>query len=247
MNVVREQISLAAHDGTCRAWIAYPEGSGPWPGVIAFMDALAIRPAMVDIAAEIAEAGFFVLLPDMFYRHGDYGTLDAAEVLKQDFRAVLGPLMASTDNFKAGADTAAFLRFLAGDPRVKLGPVGTTGYCMGGGMALGAAGLFPDLIGAAASFHGGGLATDSSKSPHLLAPRIKAELYIGAAVEDRSYPPAMAERLEQALDAAGVSYRAETYDGARHGWTMTDLPEYDEAAASRAMREMRELFARALR
>jgi carboxymethylenebutenolidase len=123
---------------------------------------------------------------------------------------------------------------------------GAVGFCMGGGMALSVAGAFPDRFAAVASFHGGNLATDAPTSPHLFAPQLKAEIYIAAAENDRSYPPDMAERLETALTQAGVRYSTETY-AAAHGWMKPDFPVYDHVAAERGWVEMLALFARNLR
>lgn len=241
---MHEQLVIRAADGDCPAHLFRPDGDGSWPAVIVYMDALAIRPAMIDLAARIAAAGYVVLLPDLFYRHGPYAPIVAAEI--KDFRAEIGPLMATIDNRKAAADTAHFLQFLDTRPEVKGRKVGATGYCMGGGMVLTAAATFPDWIAAAASFHGGSLATDAADSPHLLAPQIAAEVYIAGADKDRAYPPEMAERLEAALSEAGVTHRCEIYEGAIHGWTMPDLPIYNEAAAQRAFAELTALFARTL-
>jgi carboxymethylenebutenolidase len=117
---------------------------------------------------------------------------------------------------------------------------------MGGGMAIAAAGTYPDRVGAAISFHGGRLATDEPNSPHLLAPKIKGEVYVAGADEDGSYPPEMHERLKKAFDEAGVNYRAEIYEGAHHGWMKPDFPVYDEAAAERGWTEMLDVYGRAL-
>jgi carboxymethylenebutenolidase len=130
------------------------------------------------------------------------------------------------------SDTAAFLETLAARPDVKKGPFGTTGYCLGGFMALTAAGTYPDRFAAAASYHGGRLASDAADSPHLLAPRIKARLYVGGAIEDESFPDAMKARLAEALSKAGVDYQIETYP-AKHGWVLSDTLAYDNAAAER--------------
>ena len=154
--------------------------------------------------------------------------------------------MATTGNGKAAEDTEAFLDYLATHPNVAPSKVGAVGFCMGGGMAIAAAGAYPDRIAAVASFHGGNLATDKPDSPHLSVPRLRAELYIAAAENDASFPPAMAERLEQALDKAHVRYRAETYPDA-HGWMKPDFPVYDEAAAERGWRAMLALFGPTLR
>lgn len=241
---MHERLSIQAADGTCSVHLFRPDGEGSWPAVIVYMDALAIRPAMIDLAARLATAGYVVLLPDMFYRYGPYAPMVASEI--RDFRKEIGPLMATVDNAKAARDTAFFLDFLAARPDVRNGKVGTTGYCMGGGMALTAAGFFPDRVVAAASFHGGSLATDAEDSPHLVAPAMKAEIYVAGADNDRSYPPEMAERLEAALTEAGVKHRCEIYQGIAHGWTMPDLGIYDKAAAERAWRELLELFERNL-
>lgn len=210
-----------------------------------YMDAGGIRPAISDMSQRLAEAGYLVLLPDVFYRYGPYGPFVPKEVFAGDFRLVLGPLMATTDNHKAAADTGALLAYLDTRDDVAGTRVGAVGFCMGGGMAIAAAGTLPDRFAAAASFHGGRLATDQPNSPHLLAPRIEAELYIAAAENDGSYPPEMAERFEAALGEAGVRYCVETYPAA-HGWMKPDFPVYDHEQAERGWSAMLELFGRVL-
>ncbi|HEY6880245.1 MAG TPA: dienelactone hydrolase family protein, partial [Polyangiales bacterium] len=120
--------------------------------------------------------------------------------------------------------------------------IGTTGYCMGGALSLSTAGRFPDRVAAAASFHGGNLATDAVDSPHLLAPRIKARVYVAGAVEDSSFDDAQKQRLIDALRAASVRHTVETYPDARHGWVPTDSPVYQPAGAERHFRTLIELF-----
>jgi carboxymethylenebutenolidase len=146
--------------------------------------------------------------------------------------------MSSTDPERSTRDTRAFLDWLSTQPLVKGRKVGVTGYCMGGGLALRAAGEFPERIAAAAAFHAGRLATDAPESPHLLAPRIKAKVYVGGADEDAGFPPEQADRLRDALDAAGVENTVEIYAGARHGYAPPDMPVYDEPAAERHWREL---------
>jgi carboxymethylenebutenolidase len=247
--MAHDDVTISTQDGDCPAAVFTPtEGEGPWPAVIFYMDAFAIRPALFQMAQRLADAGHVVLLPDLFYRYGSYDTLVPKELFKGDFRSVIGPLMASTDNHKAGRDdTAAFIAYLDTRNDVAGDKIGTVGLCMGGGMAMSAAGFFPTRIAAVASFHGGRLATDDATSPHLLAPQIKAELYVAGADKDDSYPPEQEARLKRALDEAGVPYRAEIYPGALHGWMKPDFPIYDEAAAERGWGEMLPLFARTLR
>jgi carboxymethylenebutenolidase len=159
-----------------------------------------------------------------------------------DVMGQIGHLFRSTDNLRAAADTAAFLAYLDTRSDVRGKKVGTTGYCMGGGMSLTVAGTYPDRIAAAASFHGGKLATDADTSPHLLASRMKAHVYVAGADQDSSYPPEMALRLEAALSEAGVAHRCEIYTGALHGWTMADVPVYNEEAAERHWTELLKLL-----
>ena len=224
-----------------------PEGSDRLPAVIFYMDGFGIRPDLVAMAERLAQSGYVVLLPDLFYRHGPYSPLNPKELFADPgFRKVIGPLMATTNNQLAARDTAAFLDYLDSRTDVASRKLGTTGYCMGGGMSLTVAASFPERVAAAASFHGGNLASDSPMSPHLRAAEMKAFVYVAGADKDSSYPPEMAQRLEQALAQAGVPHRCEIYDGALHGWTMTDFPVYDEAAAQRHWRELTGLYGRTL-
>jgi carboxymethylenebutenolidase len=244
----QEQVTITTADGECQAWVLTPEGAGPWPAVIIYMDAFAIRPALIGMAQRLADNGYVVLLPDLFYRSGDYGRLDPKTIFAEGFgESVVPKLMSETDNHLAAEDTRAFLAYLDTRGDIAGTKVGTVGFCMGGGMALTAAGFFPDRVAAVASYHGGRIATDDPKSPHLLAPKMTAEVYVAGADNDPSYPPEQAERMEKALTDAGVKHRAEIYEGAAHGWMKTDFPVYDEAAAERGWREMLTLFDRALK
>lgn len=242
-----EQVSIRTRDGECPGYVFTPSEGGRHPGVIFYMDGLGIRPTIFEMGQRLADYGYVVLVPDLFYRLGRYETLDPAKVFAPgDAMAVLGPMFASTDNRRAGEDTEAFLDYLASRQDVVGTKVGTTGYCMGGGMSLTAAGTYPDRVAAAASFHGGNLASDSELSPHLLAPQMTARVYVAGADHDDSYPPEMAARLDRALSDAGVDHRCETYPEARHGWTMADFPVYNEPAAERHWDELAALFAAAL-
>jgi carboxymethylenebutenolidase len=245
---MHEQVSIRTGEGVCPAHVFTPEGPGKWPAAIIYMDAFSIRPTLLAMAQRLADHGYVVLLPDLYYRAGNYEPLDPDKVFASgDIMGAIGPLFSTTGPFKAAADTEAFLAYLDTRSDVAGTKVGTTGYCMGGGMAIAAAGTYPDRIAAAASFHGGGLATDDPASPHLFAPRIKGKVYVAAAVQDDFYPPEMHERLGQAMADAGVDYRGEFYEGALHGWTMADFPIYDEAAAERHWRELFALFDGALK
>jgi carboxymethylenebutenolidase len=143
-------------------------------------------------------------------------------------------------------DTEALLAHLAARPEVRGDRIGLTGYCMGGRLALYAAGTFGDRIAAVASYHGGGLATDAPDSPHRLAPRMKARVYVAGAIEDPNFDDAQKARLERALTDAGVDHTIETYN-ARHGWVPRDTPVHDEAATARHWETLLALFGQTLK
>jgi carboxymethylenebutenolidase len=237
------KLEIETKDGTCPSYVYRPTGSGPWPAVLIFMDGLGIRPAMLEIGERLATYGYFVLLPDLFYRSGRYEPMDPRVVFADpDQRKILmEKFFALATPVNIMSDTRAFLDSLAEQPDVKPGRIGTTGYCLGGLMSLTAAGTYPDQIVATASYHGGRLATDAPDSPHLLAPKIKSRVYVAGAIEDQSFPDAMKERLEVALTSAGVDHEIETYQ-AKHGWVLRDTPAYDAAAAERHWRTLTELL-----
>jgi carboxymethylenebutenolidase len=139
-------------------------------------------------------------------------------------------------------DVKACLDFLETAPDAQPGKAGVSGYCMGGSIALRAAGTFPDRVGAAASFHGGGMATEDETSPHLLAPKIKARVLVAGAIEDRSYDEAQNTRLTQALKDAGVDAEVSIWEGCRHGWVPADMPVHNPDGAERHWRELIALF-----
>src|SRR6185437_8232555 len=184
------RIDIGTRDGLCPSYLFRPAGTGPWPAVLVFMDGLAIRPAMLQLAERLATHGYLVLLPDLFYRAGPYEPMDPKAVLADPGkRKVLTErYFATATSANIMADMPAFLDYLAAQRDVKPGPIGITGYCMGGRLALIAAGTFPERIAAAASYHGGRLANDDPDSPHRLAPRMRARVYVAGAIEDQSFP-----------------------------------------------------------
>lgn len=241
-----ETISVGVGDGEMSVRIVTPDiGEGPWPAVVVCMDAGGIRPAMLAVANRLAAAGYVALLPDLYHRHGPYGPLVPAEVFLGDVMAVLGPLMATTDNLRAADDIGSMVDTLAVRDDIAGDSFGVVGFCMGGGIALAAAARRPDRFAAVAVFHGGNLATDEATSPHALLGELSAQAYIASATDDPHYPAAMSQRFEGSLDEAGVTYVAETYPAA-HGWMVEDMPAHDAAQAERGWRSMLDLFASAL-
>ena len=238
-----ESIPLTTRDGACPAYVFRPHGTGPWPAVLLFMDGIGIRPAVFTIGERLAEMGYFVLLPDYFHRSGPYAPMDPKTVftVPEKRKELYERFFALATPANVMSDVAACLAFLDANPDVKHGAYGTTGYCMGGLMALTAAGTYPERFVAAASFHGGRLATDAPDSPHFLAPTMKARVYVAGAIEDASFPDDMKARLAEALARAQVEHTVETYP-ARHGWVLEDTPVYDGACAERHWGALRALF-----
>jgi len=243
--MARSTVSIQTRDGKPQASIFQPEvGKGPWPAVLVYHDGRGVRPAFFDLAQRIAQGGYFVLLPDLFYRGGPYEAPDGQKFgADPEFRKQWQQKYSSTASKKnVRSDTEAFLSFLAGNQDVSSLAIGTTGYCLGGGLSLSAAGHFPDRVIAAASYHGGNLATDDAESPHLLAPKIKARVYVAGAVEDNSFSDEQKQRLIEALDQAGVKNTVETYEGAKHGWVPSDSAAFNAAAAERHYQTLLALF-----
>ena len=237
-----QEIQIKTSDGRCPTHVYHPDGAGPWPGVIVYMDAVGWRPAMMEIAERIANAGYFVLLPDLFYRvEFDVSKglkLFSDPVVRED---MMQRVMPSASPSNVLRDTQAFLDYLDAQPNVIHDKIGIVGYCMGGRLALYVAGNFGDRIAAAGLYHAGGVATEAPDSPHRLAPQIRAKLYIGGAMEDPGFDQAAQDRLQKALDDAGVDYTLEMY-AARHGWVPTDTPMHDPVAAAKHWETLFELF-----
>jgi carboxymethylenebutenolidase len=240
----RLEVTLQTRDGTCPASVFTPGSmAGPWPAVIFFMDGLGIRPVMWEMGQRLADGGYLVLLPDLYYRNGSYPPKDPVQVLSDPAcRDELMKNVASLTRDRKISDAGAFIEFLLARPDVKGERFGATGYCMGGNFSLTAAGAFPDRFAAVASFHGGNLAADRPDSPHLFVKNITGRVYVAGAIEDLSFSEEQKSRLEQALTEAGVEHVVETYPGARHGFAVPDLPVFNPAAAERHWKALFSLF-----
>jgi len=241
--MTRTSIDIRTNDGVCPASVFRPNGVGSWPAVIVYMDGPGIRPVLFEMGERLASHGYLVLLPDLFYRAGPYAPVDPKELFGDpQKRAAHGRFFTSTSNGKAAADTRAFLDYLDSRDDVRGSKIGVTGYCMGGGIALRAAGTFPDRVAASASFHGGNMATDTDNSPHRLAPQIRAKVLVAGADEDGSFDPAQCGRLDQALKEAGVDAEVSIWKGLKHGWVPADMPVHDAAGAERHWKALIALF-----
>lgn len=243
-----QSMELQTADGQCPAHLFRPEGDGPWPAVLFLMDGFGIRSRIMEMAQRLADGGYLVLLPDLFYRVGPYEPLDVPAIfasgnLLEEVRSKLGT---SPTVAMALSDAPAFLTFLRAHPDAAGTSIGVTGYCMSGGMSLAIAGKYGADVAGAACFHGGLLVSESPDSPHMIAASAEGELYVGGAQTDQWCPPEMVAQLDEALTSAEVKHRCDIYEGTMHGWTMRDSPVYNEAAAERHWQELFALFARTL-
>jgi carboxymethylenebutenolidase len=246
MNTKPQEIDIKTRDGVAHAW-TYRGGEGPRSAVLLYPDAGGVRPAIHEMAERLASLGYFVLLPNIYYRAGAYAPFHMATAWSDPpERARLMELFSSMTAERVGVDSGAYLEAIGRQRDVRKDRIGITGYCIGGRMAFLTAGKHPDKVRAAASFHGGGLATDQADSPHRLADRIRASLYFGVADSDGSCPPEHQGVLAAALGAAGVDYCIELYKGKKHGFAVSDAAAYDQEGAERHWRLLESFFGETL-
>lgn len=241
----RTDVTVPSPEGDIRAFAFKPDtGAGPWPTVLFVMDGLAIRPALFEMGERLASNGYYVLLPDMFWRVGPYPPMDVKAVLSDEAkrRELFGRFLPSTNPERCVADVAACLAWLDQQPQARAGKLGVIGYCMGGAISFRAAAAFPDRFAAIGAFHAGAMVTDKPDSAHLLAPKLKAQVLVAGADQDAGFTPEACAALDAALKAAGVPARVSIWPGALHGYAPKDTPTYNEAAAERHWREMVGLF-----
>ena len=240
-------VDIKTEDGVADAYLARPDDDEAHPGVLFIMDAFGLRPRIEEMADRIAAQGYVVLAPNVFYRAGRAPIFEMPDLSDPDTRAsffqTLRPLMDQLTPDAVASDGTAYLDYLN---EVAPGPVAITGYCMGARVGWRIAASHPDRVAALAGFHAGGLVTDAPDSPHRSADEIEAELYFGFADQDPSMNAEQIATLDEALDKAGVRHQTEVYEGAIHGYTMSDTAAYNEAAAERHFEALFALLGRAL-
>jgi carboxymethylenebutenolidase len=240
-----QRIDIKTADGTCPSYEFTPpaQHKAPWPAVLFYMDGIGIRPALFAMGERMASYGYYVLLPDLFYRGGPYEPVDPAKLFGDpEFRAQWAKTrMGIAGLDQVMRDTQSFLAHIDAQPNVRSPKIGVTGYCMGGRMSMVAAATFPDRVGVSLAFHPGGLATDAPDSPHLLVPKIQCPVYVGGATEDANFTVEQQERLKKAFADAGKSLELEIYP-AKHGWVPSDTPVHDPAQAERHWAKLSSLF-----
>jgi carboxymethylenebutenolidase len=239
--MIEKQVDIKTPDGVADCDFFYPDEKGAWPAIIMYTDIGGRRPVFTEMGKRLAAEGFAVLVPNPFYRAGRAPVYQNFKFGDEKTTARMNELRAFVTPAGVEKDAHAFVDFLGHDKHVK-GGIGAVGYCMGGGLAMRTAAAEPSRVTTVVSFHGSNLATDAPDSPHTLAPKIKARLYFGFAIEDRTMPPEAVEKLKMALDKAGVTYEGEVYAGARHGWCVKDHSVYHEHQAEHAWHHMLEVL-----
>jgi carboxymethylenebutenolidase len=239
----RLDVQIPAPDGRSHGTLHVPDGDGPWPGVLMFPDAGGARETFGRMGDQLAGMGYVALIPDIYYRAGQWAPFDMATVFTDSQeRARLVGLARVLTNDRVIADSGAYADFLLARPEVSGSSIGTTGYCLGGRMSLIAAEGLGGKIAAAASFHGGRLAVAGDPSSlHLSADRITATVYVAGAIDDDSFTTEQAELLQNALAGSGVDHTVEFYP-ARHGFAVPDNLTYDAEADARHWEALDQLY-----
>ncbi|MGW2325315.1 dienelactone hydrolase family protein [Streptomyces sp. NPDC001700] len=228
-----KSLRIPTPDGQSDAFAAFPDDGEQHPGVLMYADAFGIRPVLKEMARELAGHGYYVLVPNLFYRHGPTPVVDLPAHIGEEVRpAIIAQLMplieahTRTDD-RILSDADAYLGFLTAQPEVGPGPVAVTGYCIGGLLAIRTASAHPDQVAAVASFHGP-VGADGPESLHRLLSPLTAEVHLGHAETDIT--PDALDELNKALDAAGVAHTSEIYPGTVHGFTMSDTDAFSATA-----------------
>lgn len=247
VGVTESEVEIKTADGTADAYFVHPT-SGAHPAVLIWPDIMGLRPAFRQMGKRLAESGYAVLVVNPFYRLQKAPTAPpGANFQDPDTRKALMAMMGTLTAATNVTDATAFVKYLDGQKAVdKKKRMGTTGYCMGGPITMRAAAALPDRIGAAGSFHGGGLVTDKPDSPHLLIPKMKASYLFAIAENDDKQQPTAKDTLREEFAKAKLPAEIEVYAGAMHGWCPPDSAVYNEAQAEKAWDRMLALFKKAL-
>lgn len=243
--MIEQTVAVKTADGSMETFIVHPERNGPFPVVLYMMDAPGIREELRDFARRLATAGYYVMLPQLYYRAG--GPWQEIDFSNEADLQRMYKLYGSMNPTMVSADAGALLEYAGGDKQAMAAKAGAVGFCMSGGFVLAMARDLGPKLSAVASIHPGGLVTDRDDSPHLNAGSIKAEVYAAIADKDEHAPPEHVEILAEAYRKAGVTHEFEDYPGATHPFTFPSLPGYNKQASERHWERVHALFDRCLR
>ena len=243
--MIERHLDIPTTDGAMNSFVVYPEEGGPFPVVLFYMDAPGKREELHDMARRIAAVGYFVVLPNLYYRRSrDFYLRERTEPAMAEMFGFMATLDAATTR----CDTAAMLDFVDAEPAADAHRVGAVGYCMSGPFVMWAAAAYPERFGCIAAIHGANMATDKPDSPHRIAAGVRCESYFACAEIDKWASRADIDKLQSALREAGTPHRIEWYPGAEHGFVFPlRAGIYNQAAAERHWERLFSLFARTLR
>ena len=242
-DVVEHHLLIETPEGSMGTYVVHPQGDGPFPVVLFLMDAPGKRALLHEMAKRIAECGYYVMLPNLYYRTTSAFELDFSS--KESFQKMV-QLMGGTGNRMVARDASQLFAYAEKDSVANAQIVGCVGYCMSGPFSLYVAAKYPNRVRAAASFYGVRLVTDSSDSPHAQLTNITGEIYVGCAEHDDYVPMQMVDDFEAAMADSGVRGKIERYWGNHHGFAFNDRPAYDAIADQRHWEVLLDLFARNL-
>lgn len=244
--MIEQTVDIPTPAGAVSTFISHPERDGPHPVVIVFMDAPGVREELRDMARRLASVGYYVMLPNLYYRAGVEELPHLTSLPPGQAREEVFELESTLAMSTVMEDAEAVLDYADRDPAASPGRAGCIGYCMSGQYAVNFAARHPERIGAAASIYGVKLVTDRDDSPHLMLQRATAEFYFGCAEHDEWSPIELVPLLEQAAKAYAPGTEVEIYPGAHHGFAFPERPVYDTAAAERHWERLFSLFRRRL-
>ena len=247
VEVSESDVTIVTPAGEADAYFVHPS-AGKHPAVLIWTDILGLRPAFRAMAKRLAESGYAVLVPNPYYRTQKAPVVPlGASFRDPETREIVMPMYRELSAETHFSDAKTFIAYLDQQAPVDISKkVGTAGYCMGGPMIMRTAAAVPERVGAAASFHGGGLVTDKADSPHLLIAKTKAQVLHAIAENDDDKDPDAKAVLRQAYDDAELAAEIEVYAGAMHGWCPPDSAAYNRDQAERAWRRLLVLFSTAL-
>jgi carboxymethylenebutenolidase len=240
--LMEQEIEVNAPDGSMTTWIYHPAHDGPHPVILYLMDAPGVRPGLREMAARLASAGYYVMLPNLYYRSGPYRELTRSD---EDMHR-MGDLMKTVTRANIIGDAEALLKVADADPAASSGPIGTVGFCMSGGLVIALAKAMPDRVKAVASIHGAWLVLDDEDSPHRGLQSVTAEVYMAWCDKDETAPAETIPVMRQALEKAGVSHTIDFLTEALHGYAPPGSPRYNRDASELHWERVHSLFRRNL-